>query len=125
MICTVREVPGLYAVCRLPARAPLPDWATNGDLLAAVWTPEELSVVCPQAGVPEGVVAERDWCVLQVAGPLDFAMTGVVAGLTTPLAEAKISVFVVSTFGTDYILVRAALLNQACAVLEKAGHVVE
>lgn len=85
-------------------------------------TAEELSVVCPAARVPDGVRVEGPWQAIAVRGPLDFALTGVLASLAVPLADARISLFAVSTFDTDYILVRAADVAQAQAVLTAAGH---
>jgi hypothetical protein len=111
-------------VCRLDADAPWPDWAA-GDFVAVSRTPEELSVVCRSRAVPAGVRREEGWRCLAVAGPLDFALVGVVAGIVGPLAEAGISVFVVSTHDTDYLLVKAVRLEAAAAVLRRAGHVVE
>ena len=118
-------LPGPYAVCRLHPSDPVPAWAASGDFHAILRTPEELSLVCRQDDVPPDIQAERDWRVLKVAGPLDFALTGVVSGLTAPLAEARITVFVLSTFNTDYILVRADALGRACAVLVENGHRVQ
>lgn len=88
-------------------------------------TADELSVVCAGANVPAAVQAERDWCVLKVRGPLDFAQTGVLARLAAPLAAAGVPIFVLSTFDTDYLLVRAARLVDALAALRDAGHEVE
>ncbi len=106
------------AVCRLAPEAALPDWLTwSGGLTAVCRTAEELSLVCRDDEVPEGVRAERGWRAFKVEGPLDFALTGILAGLAAPLAEAGISVFAISTFDTDYLLVRAADLERACDVL--------
>lgn len=108
------------AVCRLAPDAALPSWlAWRGDLVSVTRTGKELSVVCPQGAVPSDVAAERDWRAFEVEGPLDFALTGVLAGLATPLAEAGIGIFVLSTYDTDYLLVRAADLQRAQAVLSR------
>jgi uncharacterized protein len=85
-------------------------------------TPDELSVVCAEEAVPAGVRAEHGFRCLSVVGPLDFSATGILASFASPLAEAGVSVFVVSTFDTDLVLVRQALLSQAVAVLRAAGH---
>lgn len=81
-------------------------------------------MVCSEDAVPGGdlVRIEPDWRALEVAGPLDFAMIGVIAELTAPLADVDVSVFVVSTYDTDYILVHAAALERAIAGLRDAGH---
>jgi hypothetical protein len=86
---------------------------------------DELSIVCRQEVVPEGVVCERDWRCLRVAGTMPFTVVGVLASLTAPLAGAGISVFVLSTFDTDYVLVKSADSERAMAVLRAAGHEIE
>jgi hypothetical protein len=114
-------LPARLSICRLPPEAPLPDWAT-GELTALTRTPDELSVVCDEQCVPDGVRAESGWRALKVAGPLDFSLTGVLAALAAPLAAAKISIFAVSTFDTDYLLVKETVLNAAVQTLRDAGH---
>lgn len=116
-------LPGRYAVCRLAPDAPVPAWAA-GAFVSVTRTPDELSVVCDEAGVPADVRHLSGWCCLQVQGPLDFALTGVLSGLAAPLAADGVSIFAVSTFDTDYLLVRAAQLDAACAALEAAGYLV-
>jgi hypothetical protein len=86
---------------------------------------DELSVVCPQNLVPDGVRCERGWRCLRVAGTLDFSMIGVVASLVAPLAKAGVSVFVVSTFDTDYLLMKECDLERASATLRATGHQVK
>src|SRR6516162_4495346 len=112
------------AVCKLDAGDSVPAWASSAPILSITRTAEELSVVCPQRLVPDGVRCERGWRCLRVAGTMDFSMVGVVASLVTPLAEAGISVFVVSTFDTDYLLVDQNDLERAMASLRAAGHTV-
>ena len=118
-------VPGALAVCRLAADAPLADWMGAGAFSTVTRTPDELSVVCAEAAVPEGVSAERGWRALRVDGPLDFAMTGVLARLAAPLAEAGVPIFVVSTFDTDWLLVKAEHLARAVETLRQSGHEVQ
>jgi hypothetical protein len=118
-------LPGTFAVCRFYPDAPLPAWVTAGPFVSTTRTADELSVVCLQDVVPPGVRCERDWCCLRVAGPLDFALIGVLVSLAAPLAEAGVSVFAVSTFDTDYLLVRGPELPRAVEALRSAGHVVE
>jgi hypothetical protein len=124
MTLRLRVVPGTLAICRLGAREAVPAWA-SGSLLSVTRTPDELSVVCDQGVVPEGVRAERGWRALAVEGPLDFALTGVLAGLAAPLAAAGISIFAISTFDTDWLLVRDHQLAAACEALRAAGHATE
>jgi hypothetical protein len=111
------------AVSRLQPDADFPAWAL-GDFVSITRTPEELSVVCRQDAVPEGVPCERGWCCLRVAGTLPFASVGILASLTAPLAHAGVSVFAISTYDTDYLLVKAEDLVKTCDALRSAGHVV-
>lgn len=124
LVLTLR--PGVYAVARLDPGAPIPDWAdrVGPELRSVTRTHAELSIVAPADEVPSEVRAERGWRLLEVAGPLDFGQTGILSGLTAPLAEAGVAVFVVSTFDTDLLLVREAQLDRAVAALRAAGHVV-
>ena len=125
-VLELEALSGEYAICRLPADAALPDWARpeppEGDFVSISRTRHELSITCPVKRVPPDVRAERDWACFKVVGPLDFGEIGVVASLAAPLAEAGVSIFVVSTFDTDYLLVKSAKRNQAVAALAAAGH---
>jgi uncharacterized protein len=118
-------LPFALAVCRLPAGAAAPDWLDGAPFASVTRTPDETSVVCAAASVPAGVRAEPGWRALRVAGPLDFALTGVLLSLLAPLAAAGVAVFAVSTFDTDYLLVKEAALDDALAALVGAGHRVE
>jgi hypothetical protein len=111
---------GRFAVCRLEADAPVPYWP-RGAFVSITRTPDELSIICKEDSVPEGVRVERDWRALRVEGPLPFEMTGVAAAFTKPLADARISVFVVATFDTDYLLVKADTFDRAVEALRAAG----
>jgi uncharacterized protein len=116
-----------FAVCRLAADAPLPAWAVGGSagpFVSITRTADELSIVCRHGAVPEGIRCERGWRCLRVAGTLDFTLAGVLASLLDPLAEARVAVFVVATFDTDYLLVKEDRLDAAVEVLRREGHVV-
>ena len=115
----------LYAIVRLEPDADVPVWARNGHFWSITRSDSELSLVCPQDDVPTDASAERGWCALEVAGPLDFSLTGVVSSLVTPLAEEEIPIFLISTFETDYLLVREADLHRAVEALTSAGHSVD
>ena len=118
---TLSVLPDPLAICRLPADAPIPDWA-RGEFVSITRTRDELSIVCAQENVPHGTECERDWRALRVVGQLDFALTGVLVALAAPLAEAGISIFAISTFDTDYVLVKTCDLENAIRVLREAGH---
>ncbi len=113
----------LYAVVRLDPDAPLPPWATRGHFRSVTRSDTEMSIVCREEDVPADASAERGWVCFQVAGPLDFSLTGVIASLVEPLAE--IPLFVISTFETDYLLVREHDLHAAVEALTYAGHSVD
>lgn len=115
----------LYAIVRLEPDEPLPDWAVRGHFRSVTRSDSEMSIVCREEDVPADASAERGWCCFEVAGPLDFSLTGVVASLVVPLAEAEIPVFIISTFESDYLLVREAGLQRAVETLTSAGHSVD
>ena len=114
---TLALLKGGYAVSRLDPGCEIPRWAT-GSFVSMTRTHEELSIVCPEDNVPDGVETERDWRGLAVVGRLDFSLVGVLSSLLGPLAHAGIPVFVTSTFDTDYLFVKQARLEQALEVLK-------
>jgi hypothetical protein len=120
----VRPLDGELAVCRLPADAASPPVPEYASLYSVTRTAEELSIVCPVADAPLGAKVEGGWRALCVQGPLDFGLTGILAALTTPLAAKGVAVFAVSTYDTDYLLVRDHQLDSALTVLRRAGHTV-
>ena len=124
MPLTLHLLPDTLAVCRLDPDAPAPAWANQGPFCALTRTSDELSIICLQANVPAGVVCEPDWRALKVVGPLGFSMIGVLAGIAGALAKARISLFAVSTFDTDTIMVKSTDLGGAIAALEKAGYTI-
>ena len=117
-------LPERFAISRLAADAPVPEWATQGPFFSVTRTGDELSVVTELSRVPVGVHSQPGWRVLKVHGPFDLSEIGVLASLAAPLAEAKISLFAVSTFDTDYLLVASEALRAAIAALERAGHTI-
>ncbi len=115
---------GGYAVCRLPAGSPWPAWAEGGPFVSITRTAEELSVVCAAHLVPPGVQAAGGWRALKVAGPLDFSLVGILAALSGTLAAAGVSIFALSTYDTDYLLVPGGQLSAALDALRDSGHTV-
>jgi hypothetical protein len=122
---TLNVLAGIYAVCRLEADSPIPPWATNCEFFSITRTGDELSVVVREDAVPDGVVAERDWGCLRVAGTVPFSTIGMLASLTATLAASGISVFALSTFDTDYLLVKQTEMTAAVDALRGRGYVVE
>jgi len=118
-------LPQRLAVCRVLPGAEIPAWGLAGEFFCVTRTQDELSIVCSENLVPqqdEGVVIERGWAALRLEGPFPFAMTGVLASFVQPLAEAEIPVFAISTFDTDYVLVKNESLKPALTALGAAGH---
>lgn len=113
-------VDGLYAVARLGPNDPIPPWP-RGKFVSVTRTPEELSIVCDDRAVPPEVRAERGWRCFAAEGPIPFEMTGVAAAITTALADEGISVFLVSTYDTDYVLVKEEAFQRASRVLGVEG----
>ena len=114
-------------MCRFASDARVPAWALEREFFCVVHTRDELSIVCtedvcPADRLPDGAVAERGWLALKLEGPFPFSMTGVLASFLQPLAEARIPIFAISTFDTDYVLIKRENLEQAVAALGAAGH---
>lgn len=122
---TLLVLEGHFAVCRLDRGAAVLPWATAGAVSSVTRTADELSVVCAEEAMPDGVKCERGWRCLRVAGTIEFSAVGVLAALAVPLAEAGVSVFAVSTFDTDYLLLKDRDLPAALEALRRAGHVVQ
>jgi len=115
--------PERLTICRLAPEAAIPEWASgHAAFLSITRTRDELSIVCEAKRVPAAVKQEGGWRVLKVAGPLDFSLIGILASLTEPLAKASISIMAISTFDTDYLMVKEAKLEEAIKVLKAAGH---
>jgi hypothetical protein len=121
---TLRVLGVPLAICRLGPEAEIPAWAIASPFVSITRTEGELSIVVGQDCIPDGINAETGWRCLSVEGPLDFALIGILAALTEPLAAAGVSLFAISTFDTDHILVRQAVLGRAIAALTGAGHAV-
>jgi len=110
-------LPEKLGICHFDKNSKIPDWAKNISFCSISRTPDELSIVCPQDKIPAGVLAERNWRVFKVQGPLGFVMTGIVASLAEPLAQAKISILYIDTYETSYLLVEDKNLQIAKKIL--------
>ena len=117
-------LPKSFVICKLPADAPVPAWATRGKLFSITRTSDELSVVAETDMVPESLRGDIAWRAMRARGPFAFSEVGVLAALIAPLADAGISVFAISTFDTDYLFTGETQLQAAAAALRKAGHTV-
>lgn len=124
----IKLLPKPHSIVRFAASAPIPDFGPEIDrdtILCITRTGSELSIVCPTASVPNDVTTRSDgWRCLQLPGPFDLSEVGILASVISPLAEARISVFVLATFDTDYVLIREEQRAEAIRVLAAAGHTV-
>jgi len=118
-ILTMKLLEGKYGVCRLDKNALFPEWANSSDFFSITRTMDELSIVCLQDNIPGELKCERDWRIFKIEGPLDFSLTGILASISTILAKAGVSIFAVSTYDTDYILVKSKDIDIALDILEK------
>src|SRR6516164_5469554 len=92
-------LPDVFSVCRLDPRGDIPGWALEGGKFMSITrTAGEFSIVCAEQQVPAAVDREPGWRVVKVDGPLDFSLTGILASIATPLAEAAIPIFATSTY---------------------------
>ena len=110
------------AISKLSPADVIPKWATQGEFFCICKTDEELSIVCSEILVPNSVQSNKGWKGIKVVGPLDFSLTGILSQLVTCLAEEKISIFAVSTFDTDYLLIKEQNFQKAIDVLRAVGH---
>ena len=115
-------LPDAVAICRLEPTGQIPEWALASDWWSITRTSEELSVVCAESCVPADVASSRGWRALKFDGPLPLDQTGILASVTAPLAAARVSVFALATFSTDFVLIPAAHQPAAIDALERAGH---
>ena len=113
-----------FTILHLAPDAVVPEWATQGQFFSITRTSDELSVIAETALVPDRLRTEVSWRVLKVHGPFDLAEVGVLASLVMPLAAAGVSVFTISTFETDYLLVQSGQLRDAVSGLRNAAHTV-
>lgn len=118
----IRVLAGEFAICRLGPSEEIPPWARGPGLVAAVRTDDHLTVVCGWDRVPDGVRRSGPWSALAVNGPMELTEVGVIAAIAAPLAAAGVSLFAVSTFDTDVVLVPADRLAAAVEALRGAGH---
>ena len=122
--CRLTLLTDTFAICRLAADVPIPGWALDGDFSSITRTTDELSIVCSGLNIPEEIQADRGWRCLKVDGPLDLSLTGILVALAAPLAEAGVTIFAISTYDTDYLLVRESQIDRATMVLSQAGHTI-
>ncbi|CAM3773303.1 hypothetical protein CCOS865_03080 [Pseudomonas reidholzensis] len=121
----LKVLPEHYAISRLDGDQALPAWADGEGFVSIARSPDELSIVCHQRRVPEGIKIDRDWRCIQFVGPFAFDEIGIVLSVVRPLTEAGFGVFVVSTFDGDFLLLKADQFTEGLETLREAGHQVE
>ena len=110
------------AVVRLQPETPVPQWVFQSRFFSVTKTDDELSIFCEERVVPSEVEGTGGWRAFRVAGQIAFELSGVISGLTLPLAAKQISLFSISTHDTDYLVVREDRLEDAIDVLQRTGH---
>jgi hypothetical protein len=118
----INILPGRYAVCRMTPDQDVPERPAGAVFWSLTSTTEELSLVCSEKNIPLNVRVEAGWRILALVGPLEFDQVGIIAGVSQTLSEANIGLFAVSTFNTDYFLVKEAELGAATIALRAAGY---
>jgi len=108
-------------VCKLSPSITIPQWVYQGEFFSVTKTTEELSLVCSEEAIPAEVVCEKGWRVLKIVGILDFNLVGILSVVSSVLAKAGVSIFAISTYNTDYILVKDKDLKLALKVLGDEG----
>lgn len=119
---TMELMKGLYGVCRLNRDEVLPGWAFQSSFYSITKTSDELSIICSQDNIPKDIRCEKDWRILRIEGPLDFSLIGILSSISTILAQKGISIFAVSTYDTDYILVKDKHIDIAIDALSAEKH---
>jgi len=111
-----------YAICTLPNTAPIPDWALTETPVSITRTDKELTIVCAQDIIPLELQCDFNWRCFKIDGSFDLNQIGVISSISSPLADAGISIYVISTYDTDYFLVQNENLEQAISTLSDIGH---
>jgi hypothetical protein len=113
-----------YAIYRLDKDSAVPDWICNSEFYSLTRTQDELSIVCKQADIKmdDNIKSDMNWRILKIKGPLDLNMIGIIANVSRLFKTYKISIFAISTYDTDYILVKNQYLDKALTLLKNYGH---
>ena len=117
-----RVISGSFAICKLAAADPVPQWAMKGIFTSVTRTTDELSIVCSTENVPTQHKLDTEWTCLKIEGPFAFTQVGILQSFIQPLVEDGISIFAVATYDTDYVLVQKPFADKAIRSLQSAGH---
>lgn len=119
---TLKLLDETYGVCSLEKDSEISPWIVEGNFLSITKTDEELSIVCEEKNISEGIKYEGGWKILKIEGKLDFALVGILAKISNIMAENNISIFAISTYDTDYILIKLNNINKAVELLKKENY---
>lgn len=122
MILKMKLLNGKYGVCRFESGESIPPWSYGEGFVSVTQTEDELSIVCRMDRIPNGIVCEENWRILKVLGPLDFSLVGILSNISKVLADEDISIFAISTYDTDYILIKDSNLEDSIQALEIGGY---
>ena len=111
-----------YGICSLPKDAPIPHWVSKESLVSITRTDKELTIVCKQDIIPSKLQSDLNWRCFKIDGSFDLSQIGVISSISSPLADAGISIYVISTYDTDYFLVKDDNLEKTISVLSNFGH---
>ena len=111
-----------YGICTLPKDAPIPHWVSKESLVSITRTGKELTIVCKQDIIPSKLQSDLNWRCFKIDGSFDLSQIGVISSISSPLADAGISIYVISTYDTDYFLVKDDNLEKSISVLSNFGH---
>jgi len=115
---TLSILPEKIGICHFDKKSSIPDWATGGNFFSITRTDQELSIIYPQDKIPGGVLFEKDWRAFRLEGVVEgIYSVGIIASLSKPLAEAGISIFNISTYETNYVLVEDKNFAKAKEIL--------
>jgi hypothetical protein len=121
---TLFLLPETFAICQFAPGTPFPDWVPTNSFFSVTNTSDELSLVCLMESLPSDLDADRDWRCFKLQGSIPFSLTGILNSITMPLAQANLGIFAISTYDTDYVLVKKEVLLQALSALTDAGHTI-
>ena len=119
---TLKLLKDKYSVLRLNKNDEIPKWIFNEEFFSITRTEDELSIVCLQDKVKEYIKCERNWRILKIEGPLDFSLIGILSKISTLMANNNISIFAISTYDTDYILIKEETIDRAIEILENSNY---
>lgn len=114
----------IFGIYQFESISEVPEWLESPDFYSFTKSLDEISIVCKQSVIklPDKGIADKNWKIIKVRGPLSLSLTGIIAEITGVLGKSKIPVFTISTYNTDYILVKEENLDEAITTLKNNGY---